>query len=201
MKKTILGVVVIGMIAFSAFTFKGDTYKVDTKTSSMEWIGKKLTGEHNGTIMLSSGEVEVMSGVVVGGKFEIDMTTIDDKDLQDPTYKAKLDNHLKSEDWFDVKKFPKAIFVITSVTPIKEAKDGGYTHTVKGNLTIKGKTNPISFDAVIKMADGKVACVGQTVIDRSKFDVKYGSKTFFPEIGEKLIYDEFTVKFNVVAVK
>ncbi|MBI4947126.1 MAG: YceI family protein [Bacteroidetes bacterium] len=201
MKKTILGSVLIGMIAFSAFTFKGDIYKVDTKTSSMEWIGKKLTGEHNGTIMLSSGEVEVTNGTIAGGKFDIDMATINDRDLQDPTYKAKLENHLKSEDWFDVKKFPKATFVITSVTPIKEAKDGGYTHTVKGNLTLKEKTNAISFDAVIKMTDGKVACVGQTVIDRSKFDVKYNSKTFFPEIGDKLIYDEFTVKFSVVAVK
>jgi polyisoprenoid-binding protein YceI len=201
MIKTILGAAVIGMITLSAFTFKGDTYKVDTKTSSMEWTGKKLTGEHNGTILLSSGEVEVTKDIVTGGKFEINMTTIEDKDLQDPAYKAKLEGHLKGADWFDTQKFPKATFLITSVTPVKDAKEGGYTHTVKGNLTIKDKTNEISFDAVIKMADGKVACVGQAIIDRSKFDIKYGSKTFFPEIGDKLIYDEFTVKFNVVAVK
>ena len=201
MIKTILGVTVIGMITLSAFTFKGDTYKVDTKASSMEWTGKKLTGEHNGTILLSSGEIEVTKDVVTGGKFEIDMTTIEDKDLQDPSWKSKLEGHLKSADWFDTQKFQKATFVITSVTPIKDAKDGGYTHTVKGNLTIKDKTNEISFDAVVKMADGKVACVGQATLDRSKYDIKYGSKTFFPEIGDKLIYDEFTVKFNVVATK
>lgn len=201
MIKTILGAAVIGMITLSAFTFKGDTYKVDTKTSSMEWTGKKLTGEHNGTILLSSGEIEMTNDVVTGGKFEIDMTTIADKDLQDPAYKAKLEGHLKSADFFDVQKFAKATFVIISVTPIKEAQEGGYTHTVKGNMTIKDKTIEISFDAVIKMATGKVACVGQAILDRSKFDIKYGSKTFFPEIGDKLIYDEFTVKFNVVATK
>ena len=201
MKKIIIGAVVIGMITLSAFTMKGDIYKIDTKASSIEWAAKKLTGEHHGTIRISSGEVEILKDVVAAGKVEADMTSIEDKDLQDPTWKAKLEGHLKSADFFDAQKFPKATFVITSVTPLKDAKDGGYTHTVKGNLTIKDKTNEISFDAVIKMADGNVVCVGQATVDRSKFDVKYGSKTFFPEIGDKMIYDEFTLKFNLVAVK
>ena len=89
----------------------------------------------------------------------------------------------------------------TSITSVKDAKQGGFTHTVKGNLTIKDKTNEISFDAVIKMEAGKIACTGTALVDRSKFDVKYGSKTFFPDIADKIIYDEFTLKFNVLAVK
>jgi polyisoprenoid-binding protein YceI len=201
MKKTILITAVIGFIALASFKMKEETYKADTKLSSLEWNGKKLKGEHNGTIMLSSGEIIINKDAVTGGTFEIDMNSLTDKDLTDPSYKTKLEGHLKSADFFDAQKFPKAKFVITSVTPIKEAKEGGYTHTVKGNLTIKDKTNEISFDAVIKMAEGKVACVGTATIDRSKFDIKYGSKSFFPEIGDKLIYDEFIVKFNVVAVK
>lgn len=201
MKKTILITAVIGFIALASFKMKEETYKADTKLSSLEWNGKKLKGEHNGTIMLSSGEIIINKDAVTGGTFEIDMNSLTDKDLTDPSYKTKLEGHLKSADFFDAQKFPKAKFVITSVTPIKEAKEGGYTHTLKGNLTIKDKTNEISFDAVIKMAEGKVACVGTATIDRSKFDIKYGSKSFFPEIGDKLIYDEFTVKFNVVAVK
>lgn len=200
MKKTMLGVAALGMIALSAYKMKDDTYKVDTKISSMEWTGKKLTGEHTGTILLSSGEILIMKNAVSGGKFDIDMTTIDSKDLSGE-WKAKMDGHLKSPDFFDAAKFPKAQFTITSVTPIKSAKDGGFTHNVKGNLTIKDKTNEVAFDAVIKIADGKVACVGSAVIDRSKFDIKYGSKTFFADIGDKVIYDEFTVKFNLVAVK
>jgi polyisoprenoid-binding protein YceI len=201
MKKIILITAVIGFIALASFKMKEETYKADTKLSSLEWNGKKLKGEHNGTIMLSSGEIIINKDAVTGGTFEIDMNSLTDKDLTDPSYKTKLEGHLKSADFFDAQKFPKAKFVITSVTPIKEAKEGGYTHTLKGNLTIKDKTNEISFDAVIKMAEGKVACVGTATIDRSKFDIKYGSKSFFPEIGDKLIYDEFTVKFNVVAVK
>ena len=75
------------------------------------------------------------------------------------------------------------------------------THTVKGMLTIKDKTNEITFDAVLKITETQASCTGTAVVDRSKFDVKYGSKSFFPDIGDKMIYDEFTLKFNVVAVK
>lgn len=201
MKKTIYGMAAAGVILFSAFTAKEETFKADTKLSSLEWTGKKLTGEHSGIIMLTAGEIKISNDAVIGGTFEIDMASLVDKDLQDPAYKAKLEGHLKSAEFFDVAKFPKAKYEITSVTPLKDAKEGAFTHHVKGNLMLKDKTNPVEFDAVIKMADGKVACVGTATIDRSKFDVKYGSKSFFPEIGDKIIYDEFKVKFNVVATK
>ena len=94
-----------------------------------------------------------------------------------------------------------ATFVITSITPITNSKTEGATHNVKGNLTIKDKTNEINFDAAVKMEPGKITCIGNATVDRSKFDVKYGSKAFFPEIGDKIIYDEFTLKFNIVAIK
>lgn len=201
MKTNFLGAVAIGMIALSAFTFNSDTYTVDTNISSLGWMGKKFTGEHHGVISLSSGTITMDNNSISGGIFEIDMRTIKDTDLQNPEWKTKLENHLKSSDFFDVAKYPKAKFEITSISPIKDAKEGGFTHHVKGNLAIKEKTNLIEFDAVIKMKDGKVACVGTATVDRSKFDVKYGSKTFFAEIGDKIIYDEFTVKFNIVATK
>jgi len=201
MKKTILGVAAIGMILLSAFTNGNHTevYKVDTKTSSMEWFAEKVTGKHQGTIAFSTGEIKNDHGNL-SGTFEVDMTTIACTDLTGE-YKGKLENHLKSDDFFGSVKYSKAKFVSTSITPIKEAKDGGFTHTVKGNLTIKEKTNEITFDAVIKSEAGKIACVGTAVVDRSKFDVKYGSKSFFSDLGDKAIYDEFKLKFNVVAVK
>lgn len=201
MKKTILTGVAISMIFFSAFTGKNhtDVYKVDTKLSSMEWFAEKVTGKHNGIIKLSKGEISSDHGNL-SGSFEVDMTTIAVKDLTGE-YAAKLDGHLKSEDFFSVEKFPTSKFVTTSVTPIKDVKEGGYTHTIKGNLTIKDKTNEITFDAIIKTEGNKIACVGNAIVDRSKFDIKYGSKSFFPEIGDKMINDEFRVQFNVVAVK
>ena len=198
--QAILGAAVIGMIALSAFTGKQtDVYKADTKLSSVEWFAEKVGGKHNGTILLSSGEIKSDKGKL-SGNFEVDMSSIANKDMQGE-WAAKLEGHLKSADFFDAAKFPTAKFATTSITPIKDAKAGGFTHTVKGNLTIKDKTNEIVFDAVIKAEGNNMVVVGTATVDRSKFDIKYGSKSFFPEIGDKMINDEFTVKFNLVATK
>lgn len=200
MKKTIFGAAAIGVILLSAFTNKhSEVFNADTKLSSLEWFAEKVTGKHNGVLMLSGGTISNDHGNL-SAVFEMDMTTIATKDLTGE-YAAKLDKHLKSEDFFNVEKFPRSKFVSTSIVAIPNAKPGENTHTVKGNLTIKDKTNEITFGAVIKGEPGKIACVGTAVVDRSKYDVKYGSKTFFPEIGDKMINDEFKVKFSVVAVK
>src|SRR5688572_11619432 len=124
--KKILMTFLIGTALTSAFANKKgvlhqDEFKVDTKLSSMEWVGKKVTGQHNGTISLSSGEVKVEHGTLVGGTFEINMTTLANSDLQGE-YKGKLETHLKSDDFFGVEKHPKAKFEITSVTPIQGSK-------------------------------------------------------------------------------
>ena len=177
-----------------------DVYKLDTKTSTLEWYASKMAGNHNGTINFSGGEILSNHGALTGS-VEVDMNTIRNSDISDETYKAKLEGHLKSPYFFDAAKFPKSVFVINSITPITESKTEGATHNVKGNLTIKDKTNPLSFDAAVKMEPNKITCVGSAVVDRSKYDVKYGSKAFFPEIGDKIIYDEFTLKFNLTAIK
>ena len=192
------------LISFTLLSFKSgkphtDVYKVDTGVSTLEWYAEKVTGKHNGTIRLSSGEISSNHGSYTG-TFEIDMNTIEDKDITSAEHKTKLENHLKSPDFFDAAKYPKSKFVMTSVTPLTESKDGN-THEVKGMLTIKDKTNEIAFNATVKMEGEKIFSTGSAVIDRSKFDVKYGSKTFFEDIGDKMIMDEFTLKFNIVASK
>src|SRR5262245_38588982 len=113
-----------------------DTFKVNPKLSALEWQAEKLTGKHNGDIQFSVGEIKNNHGAFTGF-VEVDMTSIKDKDIEAPEYRTKLENHLKSADFFDVAKYPTAKFVITSCTPITEQKEGGYTHNVKGNLTIK----------------------------------------------------------------
>ena len=203
MKKVILFSATLVALTLMAFTGKKihvDTYKVDTKLSSLEWFAEKVNGKHNGTIMLSGGEIKNDHGNFTGS-FAIDMNTIANTDLKDNGSREKLEKHLKSADFFDAEKYPKSTFVIISVTPITVAKAGGFTHTVKGNLTIKDKTNEITFDAVVKMEANTFTCAGTAIVDRSKFNVKYGSKTFFESIGDKMIYDEFTLKFKVVAVR
>lgn len=202
MKKLVILIAAITaftLVSFTVITPHTDVYKVDTAASSMEWFAEKMSGKHNGTIKLAGGEISNNHGNYTG-IFEIDMSSIEDKDMESPEYKAKLENHLKSADFFNSAKYPHAKFAMTSVTPLAESKEGR-THAVKGMLTIKDKTNEITFEAAIKMEGGKIFATGSAIVDRSKFDVKYGSKTFFADIGDKMIYDEFTLKFNVVASK
>jgi len=176
-----------------------DVYTVDVSNSTAEWFAAKFTGKHNGTVNISGGQIRNNHGQY-SGSVEVDMNSIKNSDIKDEKMNAKLVNHLKSEDFFDAVKYPKATFVITSITPLKAIEEGA-THKVEGNLTIKDKTNPISFDATIITQEGKITCVGSALVDRSKFDVRYGSKSFFEDIGDKVIYDEFTLKFNIVATR
>jgi len=193
-------IVIFTLMAFVGNVLHTDIYTIDVNQSNLEWYAEKVTGKHNGTIKFSSGEIKNDHGKL-SGSFEIDMNSILDKDMESADKRAKLENHLKSADFFDAAKYPKSKFVITSVTPLKAASNSNLTHTVKGMLTIKDKTNEISFDAAIKMLENKVTATGSIVVDRAKFDLKYNSKTFFPDIGDKMIYDEFTLKFNLTAVQ
>ena len=201
MRKIIIPAIVLAaltMMSFVSSRFHTDVFKVDTKQSALQWYAEKLTGKHNGTIMLSGGELKNNHGSL-SGSLTFDMTSISNKDMDEGEWKGKLETHLKSADFFDVAKFPVSKFDITSMTPVKSSNTPGATHTVKGMLTIKDKTNEISFDAEIKMMPKSISCKGSAVVDRTKFDIKYRSKSFFPDIGDKMIYDEFTLKFDVVA--
>ena len=194
---TLLFLSLLGTAGLVAENLHVDVYQVDINNSSAEWFAAKFTGKHNGTVKVSGGEINSNHGQLTGF-VEIDMHSIADSDIKDEKMNAKLTNHLKSEDFFNADKYPKARFDILSIEPIKSIEEG-VTHKVTGNLTIKDKTNPLSFDATIIIQSNKITCVGSAVVDRSKFDVRYGSKSFFKDIGDKVIYDDFTLKFNVIA--
>lgn len=175
-------------------------YKVEAAQSNLEWNGKKITGEHTGNIKVSQGELLVNNNQVVGGTVLFDMNSITNTDITDENYKQKLIGHLKSDDFFGAEKHPTGSFKITGVTPLKSAT-GNATHTVKGDLTLKGITHAITFPAKVTLKDGVAAAVGTATLDRTKWDIRYGSKSFFPDIADKAINDEFTVKFDLVAKK
>lgn len=199
-KLSILFIALICILTITSFKMHTDVFNVDVEKSVLEWYAEKVGGGHNGIIKLSKGEISNNHGTL-SGSFEIDMTTIENKDLSNEGSKAKLEKHLKSTDFFDVEKFPKATFLITAFKGYDTPTIKGATHAVTGMLTIKEKTNEITFDAIVKPDGLKINCEGTAIIDRSKFDVKYGSKTFFKEIGDKMIYDEFKLKFKIVAEK
>jgi len=183
------------MVSFTGKNFHGTNYQADIKTSKVEWFAEKVTGKHHGTIMFSNGVLTDTHGQWTGS-FEMDMTSIANTDLEAGKGKEKIEGHLKSPDFFDVAKYPTSKLVVSSITPLAAPKEG-LTHTVNGFLTIKDKTNPITFDIALKGEGAKMTCNGSMVIDRSKYDIRYGSKTFFADIGDKAIMDEFTLKFDV----
>ncbi|MCC3158322.1 YceI family protein [Hymenobacter sp. 15J16-1T3B] len=173
------------------------TYAVQPQLSTLGWVGKKVGGQHNGTISVKDGAVQVKGNQIVGGTFAFDMNTIKVEDLKDAEWNGKLVGHLKNDDFFAVDKNPTANFVITSVKPIK-ADAAGNNAQITGNLTIKGKTNPVSFPAKVGVKDGVASASGVATVDRTKYDVKYGS-TLFGAAADKAIEDNFTLSFNVIA--
>lgn len=177
-------------------TGTADTYKVDPASSNVNWKAYKVTGEHFGTVNLKSGALNFNNGVLAGGTFEMDMTSIKVTDIQGE-WAGKLEGHLKSDDFFSVEKNPVAKFVITKVA--SRGTPGNYR--VTGNLTLKGITKEIKFDATMNEAAGKATGEAALKIDRTDFDIQYRSGNFFENLGDKTIYDEFDLNVKLVASK
>ena len=167
---------------------------VNVAESKVTWLGKKVTGEHTGTIQLLSGGMQFNDDKLVGGSFEIDMRSIENTDLENEEYNQKLVGHLKSDDFFGVKKYPAATMKITDV----EQKTSSKYH-VTGDITIKGITKSIVFPVEVSLLDTKAVASASITIDRSEFDVRYGSGSFFDDLGDKMIYDDFRLDVTVVA--
>lgn len=184
MKKNVLKLMVVALVALISVTTQAQE-KVKIKDSKILWEGEKLTGSHDGDIQLKDGYLLMEAGELVGGEFTVDMTSISVLDLEGDG-KQKLEGHLNSDDFFGVKDFPDAKFVINTVA--KKAN----TYGVSGTMTIKGKSNPIAFD--LKLEKGQAST--SLKIDRTKYNIRYGSGSFFDNLGDKTIYDEF--KLDIV---
>jgi polyisoprenoid-binding protein YceI/DNA-binding MarR family transcriptional regulator len=173
------------------------TFVIDAAASSLEWYASKVTGEHNGTVPIKGGELAVENNKLSAGKFTMDMTQIVVLDLTDAETNGKLTGHLKSEDFFSVEKSPESSFELVSAEAIEGAAAGAANYNVKGNLTIKGITKAISFPAIITMSESELTANAEVAIDRTEWDIKYGSGKFFEGLGDKMINDEFKIKFNI----
>jgi polyisoprenoid-binding protein YceI len=185
------------LLAVLALAFKATTtYNVETGSSAVVWTAEKVTGKHTGTVKIKSGSLQFVDGKLSDGAFEIDMNTIACTDLEGE-WAGKLVGHIKSDDFFGVASHPTASMDITRVIP----QDSKGNYKIIGNLTIKGKTNPVTFKANVVEANGAVTATGDIVVDRSLYDVKYGSGSFFDNLGDKTIYDEFGLKISLVAKK
>lgn len=155
--------------------------KVDASKSSIHWVGKKVTGQHEGTVNIQSGNLIFKGKKLTGGSFVVDMTSLTATDLTGD-YLGKLNGHLKSEDFFGTEKYTTSKLVFKKIA----AKANG-VYTVTADLTIKDVTAPVTFDITVNGNTAKAALK----IDRTKYGIKYGSGSFFDNLGDKTINDEF----------
>lgn len=194
MKNIILAIALMAStVAFGGAAKKGKTVAFDSSTSKVNWKGTKVTGEHVGTINVKNGSLIVSNGELKGGEITIDMTTIETTDLQGE-WKAKLDGHLKNEDFFNTSKFKTSTFKVTKVE--KKSKD---TFKVTGDLTIKDKTKPATTELKLVQKDGKYHLKGALTFDRTAYDIRYGSGKFFDNLGDKMIHDKVTLQLNLAS--
>jgi polyisoprenoid-binding protein YceI len=178
--KNLKAIVLALVVVLSTVSVTAQTKKIDAAKSSINWLAKKVTGQHNGTVNLKDGSLVFKAKKLVGGTFTADMTSLTATDLTGE-YLGKLNGHLKSEDFFNTAKFTTATLVFKTVT----AK--GAVYTVTGDLTIKGITKPVTFE----LATTANAATTKFMVDRTAYDIKYGSKSFFESIGDKAIDNEF----------
>jgi len=160
------------------------TYKVDAANSSVAWKGYKVTGEHEGFISIASGVIHMDGDKLEGGEFTIDMSSLTATGM-DAGMQAKLEGHLKSDDFFGVGSHPTANLKITKV------KSKGGVNYITADVTIKGITQPVEFETTVSSTGGAMNATSKITIDRSKYNVRYGSNSFFDNLGDKAIYDNF----------
>lgn len=194
MKKSLLLIAAI-TFGFAAMA-GGEKTPVNKENTVIHWVGKKVTGQHSGFLSLASGYLSLDNGNLIGGAFKIDMTSITVTDLKDAKMNGALTGHLKSEDFFSVEKHPLANFEITEVKKLDKKGANGENYKITGDLTIKGIKNSITFDAKVTIKGHDVTAQANLSIDRTKWNVKYGSGSFFDDLGDKMIYDD--IDLNIV---
>lgn len=178
MKKTILSIALTMALAFG---IQAQEKSVNVAESNIHWLGKKVTGQHEGNISLKSGVLIMDGDTLSGGNFVVDMESMTCTDLEGE-YADKLIGHLKSDDFFGTATYAEASLAFLTV----DAKGDG-VYSVTGDFTIKGISHPASFE--LKVSEGTATT--KVIIDRSKYDIRYGSNSFFDNLGDKAIYNDF----------
>lgn len=175
-------------------------YNVDPTASIVNWEGAKIAYGHVGTVPVTSGQLMVAEGNIVGGKFALDLRKMENTDIDEAEKKAKLIGHLQSADFFDTEKYPMADFVITQVQPAPA--DADHSHQITGNLTMKGEQRSITIPASIEMEGGMLkATTPKFTINRNDWGVNYGNSNIEGLAKDKIINDNIGLEIMLVASK
>ena len=181
-------------IAFTAFSFAPEMAKVNTSASTITWTAKKVTGQHHGKVPITSATLAYQNNRILGGSFEMDMTSLTVEDLTDADMNKKLTDHLKSDDFFSVVKHNKSNFKITN-----SKTSNGKDYELTGDLTFKNITKPVTFPATVEVIGGKITATGKLTFDRTDYDIKFRSGSYFENLADKLIYDDVELDVKLVA--
>lgn len=168
---------------------KKQNFEIAVAESNIDWTGRKVTGAHFGTIAIKEGSLDVNEGKLAGGRFVIDTTSIKILDVTDPATNDQFAGHLASDDFFASAQYPEATFQITAV----------HNNHVEGDLTIKGITHPIGFDASVSITGDILKASGKIVVDRTLYGIKFRSGNFFRNLGDTLIYNDFDLNVTLTA--
>lgn len=173
-----------------------DYIKVNTEASTVKWVGSKITSSHEGNIKISSGKLVIDHGKLVGGEFVIDMTSMICTDLKPNEGGDKLVKHLKADDFFGVENHPTSNLKITNVSHLSASN-----YLITADLTIKGITHPVDFNADVKINNTAYLATATLVFDRTKYGIEYNSGSFFENLGDYLILDDITLELFLLSVK
>ena len=176
--------------------YGNDTLRIDLDNSKITWIGRIITGEHSGTLDLSESWIIAEDNIIKNGQLLFDMNSINTTDIESIEWKLKLDNHLKNEDFFAADSFPYAILNINESQLIdNESIINNYI--INAELTIRGISNSISFPISLTKTNNIFSAQGEVDIDRTLYNIKYKSSKYFLDLGDKIIYDMFSVQFTL----
>lgn len=175
-------------------------YSVDPAASVIKWEGAKVAYGHVGTVPVTNGQLMMAGGDLKGGQFSIDLREIKNTDLEDAEKNAKLVNHLKSEDFFDVANHPMAQFTISRVQPAAEGED--HTHDITGNLTLRGESRSITIPAKVSIDGNQLtASTPKFTIDRTEWGVSHNNSGIEGIVKDQIINDNIGLEIMLVANK
>lgn len=198
-KKAWASLLLIGFLLLIPF-FEGKAqvaYKIDSLESSIFWKGRGLKTTQNGTIKIKKGEINISEDDVTGF-LTIDMTTLSCTDSMSGEWIYLLEGHLKSKEFFNVEEYPEARLDLIAADQLMDVDGNPIGYDVLAHLTIKGINESVGFRIKIQYDGANININGRTTMDRTRWAIYYGSKKYFPSIGEKLIDDFVELRFEMV---
>ena len=171
-------------------------FQIQKSSSTVNWTGKKVLGLHTGIVNVSGGNIELENNRINGGEVVVDMNSIIITDIENAKTNQDFKNHLFNDDFFAVDKFPTSVLVIND-----GVSTGNDQYQLNGVLTIKDISHPVSFPAKVEVVTDTLHSLGELVIDRTLYNIRYGSGKFIDNLGDSLIYDDFVLQFKLIAQK